>query len=123
MKRAKKLSDAAARNLLLAAREDDFVAVTRLVIKRYGRWLTVVEAAKLATMSVRAFQRKLAANGVVFNELVDQARAELAVEMLQDSNATVDEISTTLGYSTASNFARAFERWTGQTPSEYRRGL
>lgn len=121
MKRAEKLSDAAAHKLLLAARQDDFVAVTRLVIKNHDRWLTVAEAAKLATMSVRSFQRKLAADGVVFNELVDQARAELAIEMLQDNNVTVDKISTSLGYATASNFARAFERWTGQTPSEYRR--
>lgn len=95
----------------------------RAVLKCYGscdRWLTVAKAAELASMPVRSFQRKLASDGVVFSELVDQARAELAVEMLKDPGVTSAEIATALGYSTPSNFARAFERWTGQTPTEVR---
>ena len=48
----------------------------RAVLKCYGscdRWLTVAKAAELASMPVRSFQRKLASDGVVFSELVDQA--------------------------------------------------
>jgi hypothetical protein len=52
--------------------------------RHHNGWLTITEAAELADMSVRSLQRKLASSGVVYRELADQARAELAVEMLKD---------------------------------------
>ena len=74
-------------------------------------------------MSVRTLQRKFAAEGHVFSKLVDKVRADLAAEMLEDTDLTLAEIATALGYSAPSNFARAFERWTGRSPTELRRGL
>jgi AraC-like DNA-binding protein len=114
-----------ARAQLLTAREGDFVVATRLVIKsnRSDKWLRIAEAAKLANLSVRSFQRKLASSGMTYKDMVDQVRAEVAVEMLKEREMTLTEISTALEYSTVSNFARAFERWMGQAPTEFRRAL
>ena len=49
-----------------------------------------------------------------------QARVELAVELLRDTDNTYVEIAAELGYSEPNNFARAFKRWTGKTPEQYR---
>jgi AraC-like DNA-binding protein len=121
----KELSEVGARALLSAVGEGDFVAATRAVLLSYrcDRRLRITEAAQLANLSVRSLQRKLASSGVVFSQLVDQTRAELAVEMLKDRDVPLAEVSTALGYSTVSNFARAFQRWTEQSPTEYRRVL
>jgi AraC-like DNA-binding protein len=90
---------------------------------RDNGWLSITQTADLAGMSERAFQRELAGKGLDFSKIVNEVRAELATEMLKDRDLTLTEISTALGYSTPSNFARAFERWTEQSPTEFRRGL
>ena len=119
------LSEAEARRLLAESVGGGLASAVIVVLKgrHHSGWLTITEAAELANLSVRSLQRKLAASGVVFSELVDQARAELAVEMLKDTEVSVDDIVTILGYSSSSNFARAFQRWQGMAPSEYRRRL
>ena len=120
-----RLTDSERRRLLSSPPDGNLVQALRVVIRasQPGGWLTIREAAKIGEMSVRSFQRKLAAEGVVFGELVDEVRVELAVELLNDADASFSEIATALGYSSAWNFARAFQRWTGETPSEFRRGL
>lgn len=116
------LTEADARRLLSASREGNLADALREVLSGYhcGGRLTAKQAAELANMSLRSFQRKLASSGVVYSELVDETRSELAVEMLKDEESSLAEIAKTLGYSTSSNFARAFERWTGTTPALYR---
>lgn len=118
-------SAAEARRLLSSAENGCFADTLRAVLKRHrrGRRLGIKEAAELADLSVRSLQRKLALHGVVFSDLIDEICAELAVEMLKDADVPLDEIATALGYSTSSNFARAFERWTGRTPTEFRRTM
>ena len=125
MRREIRLTKSDARRLLSSPRNGDLIKALQTVIRNFrdSGWLSIAQTANLAGMSVRAIQRVLAAQGLVFSRLVDQARAELATEMLRDRDLTLAEIATTLGYSTSSNFARAFERWTGQSPTEFRRSL
>lgn len=82
--------------------------------------MTIRQMAKLAGVSVRTLQRLLAAEGLTFSQLAEQALAELARELLKDSDLTIDQIATQLGYSTPSNFSRAFQRWTGKSPAAFR---
>ena len=117
------LSESDARRLLSTRPTDDFVATLRRVLKAYrpGGCLTVNQAAELAGMSVRSLQRRLATEGLAFSEIVEEIRAELATEMLETTDRSVNEIANELGYSSRSNFSRAFQRWTGKTPAEFRR--
>ena len=46
---------------------------------------------------------------------------ENALDLLDDSSQSLDDISEYLGYSDMANFTRAFKRWTQQTPSAYRK--
>lgn len=71
--------------------------------------------------SVRTLQRRLAEDGHSFQELLDETRHLLARRYLEESSIAIDDAALLLGYSEATAFKRAFKRWTGQTPADYRR--
>jgi len=56
----------------------------------------------------------------VFADMVENIRQEQAVDYLRDNHMDIKEISYLLGYGDPSAFVKAFRRWTGQTPSQYR---
>lgn len=71
-------------------------------------------------MSERTLQRRLSEEGVAFATLVEEVRAELARLYLGDPKLAVFEVAFLLGYSEPSAFNRAFRRWTGMSPSQFR---
>ncbi|MEM6455287.1 MAG: AraC family transcriptional regulator ligand-binding domain-containing protein [Acidobacteriota bacterium] len=77
-------------------------------------------AAERAFMSLRSAQRLAAAHGHSLRGLIDHVRAVYAEELMSDPRITVDRVAQLVGYSDARAFRRAFKRWTGQTPSQYR---
>lgn len=79
-------------------------------------------AARLA-LSPRTLQRRLREAGLSFNHLVDETRQQLVVHYLRDPALELAEIAFLVGFSEPGSLARAFRRWTGQSPGEYRRGL
>jgi AraC-like DNA-binding protein len=81
----------------------------------------ISRVAKTLAMAPRTLQRKLKEHGVEFKSLIDDTRRRFAVSYLRDRKHTVTEIAFLLGYSEVSAFNRAFKRWTGSTPLEYRR--
>ncbi len=78
-------------------------------------------SAKLG-VSVRTLQARLADDGVRFSELVEQQREAMARNLLSASQISLDEIAERLGYGEQTSFGRAFKRWTGTTPQQYRAG-
>ena len=95
--------------------------VRRIILAQSGRFPSVDEAASELHMSSRTLKRKLQQLGTSYQTILDDLRKGLAVEYLTQTEITVDDIAVQLGYSDASNFARAFRRWTGRSPSDYRR--
>ena len=79
-------------------------------------------AARLA-LSPRTLQRRLREAGLSFNHLVDETRQQLVVHYLRDPALELAEIAFLVGFSEPGSLARAFRRWTGQSPGEYRRSL
>ncbi|MDF5721038.1 MAG: AraC family transcriptional regulator [Rhizonema sp. PD37] len=71
----------------------------------------------------RTLQRKLKESGTSYQELLDETRQSLSIHYLQEQHMTVSEVAFLLGFSEASAFSRAFKRWTGTTPGEFRRAL
>jgi AraC-like DNA-binding protein len=82
----------------------------------------VAKVASRLGMSLRTLARRLENEGTSFRELVDDTRKQLALELVTRRAATFTEISDQLGFSQVAAFHRAFRRWTGQTPLDYRRG-
>lgn len=78
------------------------------------------EAAELARMSIRTFQRRLKQEGFQFRELVDRVRFDEACKLLGNPSIPISELSRHLGYSDPANFTHAFCRWMGTSPSSYR---
>lgn len=76
--------------------------------------------ARALALSERTLQRRLADEGVTFAGLLDEVRADLGRMYLADHNLAIFEVAFLLGYSEPSPFNRAFRRWTGQSPSEFR---
>lgn len=74
-------------------------------------------------LSQRSLQRKLKQAGTSYQEILDQIRQELAMQYLQQSHLSVNEISYRLGFSKVASFTRAFRRWSGQSPSGYRQRI
>ena len=77
--------------------------------------------ARALRFSPRALQRELAAHALKFTELLDKTRYGLATRLLVTSDHSLAEITWLLGYSEQSAFIRAFRRWMGCTPNDYRR--
>ncbi len=72
-------------------------------------------------VSPRTLKRMLAKQGTSFSTLLDRERREKATFLLEASRVPLEQIAERLGYSTSSNFGRAFHQWTGMTPGAYRR--
>jgi AraC-like DNA-binding protein len=74
-------------------------------------------------LSPRTLQRRLGAAGLSFSQLLDDTREPLARHYLGDASLELADIAFLLGFSEAGSLARAFRRWTGQSPGDYRRSL
>ena len=72
-------------------------------------------------MSLRNLQRKLQVEGTNYRTLLDETRRELAIQYIRETHRPIGEIAWLLGFAETSNFTRAFRRWTGVSPNEYRR--
>lgn len=77
-------------------------------------------AAKLH-MSPRSLQRRLHSEGTSFALVLSDLRRDLALRYLQDARIAIGEVGFLLGFSEVAAFHRAFKRWTGRTPAQYRR--
>jgi AraC-like DNA-binding protein len=74
-------------------------------------------------ISVRSLRRRLDEEGVSYTTLLNEARATLAKRMLDDPRRSIYETAYAMGFSDPSAFHRAFKRWTGMTPTQYRHSL
>jgi AraC-like DNA-binding protein len=72
-------------------------------------------------MSPRTLQRRLRDETTSHFELLDDVRRALALDMLTASETGIAEVAYAVGFSEPAAFHRAFTRWTGRTPAEYRR--
>ncbi|MEL7160409.1 MAG: AraC family transcriptional regulator [Bacteroidota bacterium] len=71
-------------------------------------------------MSNRTLTRRLTEEGVTFRELVQRAQESLARQLLRNTSQSMAEIAFQTGFSEQSAFSRAFKRWTGKAPVDYR---
>jgi AraC-like DNA-binding protein len=76
--------------------------------------------AEALQMSLRSLQRRLKEEETSFKELLEDIRKALAAQYLREPHRSIGEITYLLGFSERGNFNRAFKRWTGKTPREFR---
>ncbi len=112
------------RRFLATADAGDYVEKTRaLLADPKRRFPDLDEAAALLHVTSRTLRRHLQRGAVTFQVLRDEARRSRAMTLLGQSALTIDDIASELGYADTAGFTRAFVRWTGGTPSAYRRKI
>ena len=71
-------------------------------------------------LSPRMLQRKLKEECISYTKLLDSCRQKLAYKFISDDKISLSELTSILGFTDQSNFSRAFKRWSGSTPYQYR---
>jgi len=108
---------------ILASRGPDAgmkARVRSLVMYAKGRPLSLEKVAQSLSTSPRTLKRQLAAEATSFSKVLDEERRERAFVLLRSPTASVKDVAHRLGFANIANFARAFHRWTGHSPSQHR---
>lgn len=110
---------------LLAAQpavEESFLDRARRLVcgKMSAELPRAADVARRLGVSERTLLRRLREGGLTYQSLVDSVRKDMALKRLQAPDATPAEVGFFLGFSDVSTFYRAFRRWTGSTPAEFR---
>ena len=101
----------------------DFSSSVRQVVGTFLRdgYPSVQQVAGSIGTSVRTLQRWLTESGVSYSRIVEEERIRLATELLTQTRLRFTDVAMELGYADLAPFTHAFRRWTGLSPSEYRR--
>ena len=95
--------------------------VRRMLGARVAGGNTRIQAiARMLANSARSLQRRFAAAGVSYQQLLDLAQRDAAERHLTDSTLSIGEVGYLLGYSEPAAFNRAFRRWHEETPQAFR---
>ena len=95
----------------------------RLMRKLEGQYPQMPQTAKMLNLSARTYRRRLASEQRSYQDLLDQVRAEHATRYLQNTRLPLSSIAYLIGFNDASNFRRAYQKWTGRSPTDVRHGL
>jgi AraC-like DNA-binding protein len=115
--------DGYADSLLRALPEDDgtVTSVRRVVAARIAEGEpSLCDVAMALSTSARTLQRRLGDAGLSYREVVDAIRRELAADLVRAGDVRLADVAVRLGFSEPSAFHRAFRRWFGASPLEWR---
>ncbi|MFC3095323.1 AraC family transcriptional regulator [Alteromonas sediminis] len=102
--------------------ENDFLfTVYKWVSENIHRDATLEMLAKTLCTTERTLRRKLAEYNVTFSEISTNIKQKLAKQYLTETQLTVDDIGAAIGFTDPANFRRAFKRWSGMQPSQFRK--
>lgn len=94
--------------------------VTALLLCRDGRYPDVAMVARQLLLSERTLKRRLHDEGLSFQALLDQARLADSQRLLAQPGLAIKQVALAVGYADPANFARAFAKWTGVSPRQWR---
>ncbi len=97
-------------------------SVQKVLVNQLPDGMVSVDAvARELGMSTRKLQRELKLEGTTYQELLNRTRQELAQRYVRDISNDLTEVAFILGFADLSTFSRSFKRWTGLSPSRYRK--
>lgn len=91
--------------------------------RRLSKMPTMDALAAELSLNPKTLRRRLAEEGAIYSDLIDEVRRAFAEELLSTTRLPLEDISARLGYSEPSAFTRAFKRWRAVSPRDYRRKL
>ena len=96
--------------------------IRRTLLRSRGDFPSQTEMAARLHISARTLRRRLGNDRVSYREIVDEVRFELAKRYLEATELSIIQISELLAYDDPANFRRAFKRWSGMSPRDWRDG-
>jgi len=87
----------------------------------FGNEITAEIVANKMQVNLRTLQRRLKDQNTTLQQLIDDVKYNIAQSLLIEKKLSVQQVSKQLGYCDKSNFTRAFKRWSGYTPKEFRK--
>ncbi len=117
-----KLCERQCQLLATKSEEDDLLSnrIRNYLVKNPGKFPTLEEMAEHLNIGSRTLRRRLVKEDVTFQQILDDTRRELAIQYLKYTSLTPKQIGFMLGYSSVSNFRRAFKSWTDKKLSDFR---
>jgi AraC-like DNA-binding protein len=102
---------------------EDFPGLVRDLIRKQlsSGPCSIETVAAMLSLHRRSLERRLARVDVDYSSLQQSVKREIAMQLLRETELTVQQIADFLRFSSAANFATAFRRWTGQSPSDFRK--
>jgi AraC-like DNA-binding protein len=94
--------------------------IKTICLNSAGGFPRAEDIAERLHLSTRTLHRRLADAGVGYQDILDGLRQRLAIEFLERTSLSVEQIAERSGFSDASNFRKAFKKWTGESPAVYR---
>ena len=95
-------------------------AVSALIYAQIAAPPTLDQAANKIGLSARSLRRHLQSCGTTYQSILNDAREALAMKLLRETDEPVSAIAYEVGFENPSHFGRAFKKWSGQSPSEFR---
>ncbi|MFT4714465.1 MAG: AraC-like DNA-binding protein [Candidatus Azotimanducaceae bacterium] len=97
--------------------------ICHLLLSTPGEFPKLDAIANKLSIGTRTLRRRLKGLGTSYQKILDDVKKELAIEYLQTTTLSVQEISDLLGYSEVTNFRRAFVKWVHLSPYQYRKQI
>jgi len=91
------------------------------LVQSFGAFPSLEKAACKLGMSGRTLRRQLQLAGTSYQDVLDEVRKEFSLSYLLRSDTSITDIAISLGFNDSSAFSRAFKKWTGESPRDYRR--
>lgn len=100
---------------------DDLLGgIYAMLVRANRKFPAAAEVAAQFGISERTLNRRLAKQGLGFGDVLDQVRQQRATYLLDRSNLPIETIGEMLGFAETASFSRAFKRWLGVSPMNYR---
>ena len=112
----------AERRLMRVTARTPYSVRVREILMRQGApsRVSMDQAARELDISVRSLRRRLSDEGKSFGEVTNDASKALAMRLIADERRTIQETAYAMGFANVNSFHRAFKRWTGTTPCDFR---
>jgi AraC-like DNA-binding protein len=102
------------------ATDDLVMRVRQMILERNNEFWSEDTIAERLNITSRTLRNRLRRLGTSYQAILDSLREQIARDDLTRSTLTVNAIAEHVGYSDARSFRRAFKKWTGMTPDDYR---
>jgi AraC-like DNA-binding protein len=97
--------------------------VRKILLANGGRRMGLADVARALQTSARSLRRALSQMGTSYQAVAEEILRASAVERVRSGRVKVEHIARELGFTDARSFRRAFKRWTGRNPNDYRREI